>query len=114
MDQIRHAIESCVLGPGDQLPAIRSLAQQLVLSPNTVVKAYTELDREGVIELRQGVGAFVVDRERRRDRSKEVRVIKTLVREFVKSLRKRGFDDGEIRRFVDAELNLEAKELRGH
>ena len=46
MEQIRHAI-SCAISPGDQLPAIRVLAQQLVISPNTVVKAYTELDREG-------------------------------------------------------------------
>src|SRR6266481_8760911 len=63
MEQIRHAIETCALAPGDQLPGIRVLAQQLVISPNTVVKAYTELDREGVIELRQGSGAFVADRE---------------------------------------------------
>jgi GntR family transcriptional regulator len=49
MEQIRHAIETCALAPGDQLPGIRVLAQQLVISPNTVVKAYTELDREGVI-----------------------------------------------------------------
>jgi GntR family transcriptional regulator len=80
MDRIRHAVESCLLAPGDQLPGIRMLAQALVISPNTVVKAYTELDREGVIELRHGVGACVLDRERHRDRTKEVRAAKSLVR----------------------------------
>ena len=63
MEQVKHAIESCLVMPGEQLPGIRTLAQQLVISPNTVVKAYTELDRNGVIELRQGVGAFVADEE---------------------------------------------------
>jgi GntR family transcriptional regulator len=112
MDRFRHAIESCLLAPGDQLPGIRTLAQQLVISPNTVVKAYTELDREGVIELRHGAGTFVLDRERHRDRIKEVRAAHNLVRTTVEKLRKQGFASDEIRRFVDAELNLDAEEVR--
>ena len=47
MQQIRHAIETGVLQPGDGLPGVRTLAQQLVISPNTVVKAYSELEHEG-------------------------------------------------------------------
>lgn len=115
MDRFRHAIESCVLAPGGQLPGIRTLAQRLVISPNTVVKAYTELDREGVIELRHGVGAFVVDSERHRERSKEARIAKSLVRTLVEKLRGHGFADDEIRRFVEAELVLDAEDVRsGH
>ncbi len=114
VEQLRHAIESCVLTPGEQLPTIRMLAQQLVVSPNTIVRVYTELDREGVIELRQGLGAFVADCERHRDRSREVKAAKSLVRVFVGKLRQRGFDDGEIRRFVEAELQTEAEEVHGH
>ena len=113
-DQIRHAIESCVLTPGEQLPAIRTLAQGLVLSPNTVVRVYTELHREGIIELRQGVGAFVIDQERLPNRSKEVTTAKTLVREFVHRLRRRGFATGEIRRFVEAELHTLEQEVHDH
>jgi GntR family transcriptional regulator len=112
MERFRHAVESCLLAPGDQLPAIRTLAQQLVISPNTVVKVYTELDREGIIELRHGVGAFVLDAERHRDRGKEIRVAKNLVRGFVERLQKQGFTTDEIRRFVEAELNLTAEEAR--
>jgi DNA-binding transcriptional regulator YhcF (GntR family) len=113
MDRFKHAIESCLLAPGDQLPGIRALAQQLVISPNTVVKAYTELDREGVIELRHGVGAFVVDRERTRDRRKEVRIAQDLVRTLTERLRKQGFASDEIRRFVEAELDLDSEEVPG-
>src|SRR5512141_1626903 len=60
MEQVKHAIETGALKPGDQLPGIRPLAEDLVINPNTVAKAYRELDHEGVIELRHGAGAFVL------------------------------------------------------
>ena len=110
MEQIRHAVESCALAPGEQLPGIRTLAQGLVVSPNTIVRAYTELEREGVIDLRQGAGAFVTDRERSPGR--EVRAAKAMVRTLVEKLRRHGFSDGEIRRYVEAELSLETEETR--
>lgn len=112
MEQIKHAIETCAVAPGDQLPGIRTLAQQLVISPNTVVKAYTELDHEGIIELRHGSGAFVADQERDPDRNKHMRAAKNLVRGMVENLRRRGFFDAEIRRLFDAELNVESEEAR--
>jgi GntR family transcriptional regulator len=112
MEQIRHSIESCLLGPGDQLPAIRTLAQELVISPNTVVKAYTELDREGVIELRHGAGAFVAMREDLQGRSRQARAAATLTREFVDKLRRQGFSDAEVRRFIEAQLDRELENVR--
>ncbi len=62
MEQVKHAIETGALRPGEQLPGIRPLAEELVINPNTVAKAYRELEHEGVIELRQGAGAFVSDK----------------------------------------------------
>ena len=59
VEQIRHAIEIGALIEGDQLPAIRTLAEELVVSPNTVLKAYDELEQEGLIRLRHGAGAYV-------------------------------------------------------
>ena len=112
MEQIRHSIESCLLGPGDQLPAIRSLAQELVISPNTVVKAYTELDREGVIELRHGAGAFVAMREDLQGRDRQARAAAKLAKEFVDKLRRQGFSDAEVRRFIEAQLDLEPENVR--
>lgn len=112
MEQIRHSIEICLLGPGDQLPAIRTLAQELVISPNTVVKAYTELDREGVIELRHGAGAFVAMREDLPGRSRQARTAANLAREFVDKLGRQGFSDAEIRRFIEAQLDLELENVR--
>ena len=59
MEQVKHGIETGALRPGEQLPGIRPLAEELVINPNTVAKAYRELEHEGVIELRHGAGAFV-------------------------------------------------------
>src|SRR5260370_18288848 len=59
MQQICHATETGALQDGDQLPGIRTLAEELVVSPNTVAKAYSELEHDGILELRQGSGAFV-------------------------------------------------------
>ena len=69
MEQVKHAIETGALRPGEQLPGIRPLAEELVINPNTVAKAYRELEHEGVIELRHGAGAFVSANARRRRRT---------------------------------------------
>lgn len=66
MQQIRHSVENGALSEGDQLPSIRSVAEELVVSPATVVKAYSELEREGTIELHQGAGAFISKARRSR------------------------------------------------
>ena len=94
------------------MPAIRTLAQELVISPPTVVKAYTELEREGVIELRHGAGAFVAMREDLQGRSRKARAAATLAGEFVDKLRRHGFSDAEIRRFVEAQLDRELENVR--
>ena len=112
MEQIKHAIESRALTPGDQLPGIRTLAQQAVVSPNTVVKAYTELDREGVIELRHGAGAFIAESDRHNARSREVRKANNLIEDLISKLRKLEFTDDEIRRFVEAKLSRQLQEQR--
>jgi GntR family transcriptional regulator len=59
IDQIKYYIASGTLKPGNQLPSVRELAQRLSINPTTVVKAYTELQHEEVIDIRHGKGAFV-------------------------------------------------------
>jgi len=58
-DQVRMAVASGRLAVDDQLPSIRALAERLVINPNTVARAYTDLAREGLIESRAGRGVFV-------------------------------------------------------
>src|SRR5205807_6330600 len=71
--QIRHAIETGVLQPGDPLPALRTRAQHHVMSPNTVVKAYAELERDGWIEIRHRPDACVSARHGMRPNAARIR-----------------------------------------
>jgi GntR family transcriptional regulator len=104
MEQVKHAIETGALRPGEQLPGIRPLAEELVINPNTVAKAYRELEHEGVIELRHGAGAFVAGNERGRKPTDTLRAAQGLVTTVVERLRGRGLSDEEIRRLFEAEL----------
>jgi len=58
-NQIKHLVGARRLAPGDEIPPIRVLAQQLVVNPNTVARAYLELEREGVVVKRHGSGTYI-------------------------------------------------------
>jgi GntR family transcriptional regulator len=114
VEQIKHAIDICALMPGDQLPGIRTLAQNLILSPTTIVKAYGELEHEGIIEIRHGSGAFVVDLERKPKQTRRLQQAQEDVRQLVRKLKKDGLGEAEIRRLFEAEFALIAQEQGGN
>jgi len=105
MEQVRHAIGTGALRPGEQLPGIRPLAEELVINPNTVAKAYRELEHEGVLELRHGSGAFVSQNAGAKKVTDKLRAGQVVVATAVEKLRARGVSDEEIRRLVEAELS---------
>ena len=104
MEQVKHAIETGALRPGEQLPGIRPLAEELVINPNTVARAYRELEHEGVIELRHGAGAFVSANGRPKKQTDRLRTAQSMVTAAVERLRATGVTDEEIRRLFEAEL----------
>lgn len=105
MERVKHAVETGALRPGEQLPGIRPLAEELVINPNTVAKAYRELEHEGVIELRHGAGAFVAANARAQKATTDrVRAAQVVVAAAVERLRARNVTDDEIRRLFEAEL----------
>src|SRR5439155_19075520 len=59
IEQVKHAIETGAIRAGEQLPSVRKMAEDLVINPNTVARAYRDLDHEGIIELKHGSGAFI-------------------------------------------------------
>ena len=105
MDQIKHAIETGALRPGDQLPTIRTLGEELVINPNTVIRAYRDLQHEGVIELRHGSGAFISDAVA--GRSKVIRKGQAVMQAAVERLVSLGLTEEEMRRLVENALALE-------
>jgi len=112
MQQIRHAVENGALRDGDQLPGIRTLAQELVVSPNTIAKAYSELEHEGLLELRQGSGAFITVNRRARSLSNHVQAASRSVTDLVEQLRESDFHDEEIRRMFEAALLHQPETVR--
>src|SRR3954466_16208396 len=61
VNQVKYLVASGLLAPGEELPAIRTLALQLKVTPNTIVKAYDELESAGIVHKRQGSGTYVSD-----------------------------------------------------
>jgi GntR family transcriptional regulator len=112
MQQIRHAAETGALQDGDQLPSIRVLADELVVSPNTVIKAYSELAHEGILDLRHGAGAFVCVKRRTRSLTEQIQKSRGQIRELIETLRTDGLLDEEIRRAFDAEMAVPMETVR--
>jgi GntR family transcriptional regulator len=102
MEQVKHAVETGALKSGDQLPTIRKLAEDLVMNPNTVARAYRELEHEGIIDLKHGSGAFVV--ESTAWKAKVTKKAQAVVQSAVERLVASGLSADEIRRLVENEL----------
>ena len=113
IEQVKHAVETGALRPGDQLPTIRKLAEDLVMNPNTVARAYRELEHEGTIELRHGSGAFIS--ESVTSKTKVMRKAQAVVQSAIERLTGSGLTGDEIRRLVENELALlrDGKKLHG-
>jgi len=73
VDQVRQAVASGVLRAGDRLPSVREMAVELAVNPNTIAKAYQELERDGVILTPRGKGSYVADRDHVLDQEEAIR-----------------------------------------
>ena len=76
-------IATAELAPGDQLPSVRGLAQQLTVNPNTVAKAYAELTTEGWVESRQGLGLYVATPRQRLSDTERSRRLDEAIQRFL-------------------------------
>ena len=96
-DQIRYGIASGLLGPGEQLPTVRSLAVELSVNPNTVIKAYSELEREGILTTEQGSGTFVAAQQPAplADENRQSK-LETLCSEFLAQAARFGFSSQDL------------------
>lgn len=104
MDQVKYYVASGVLRAGDRLPSIRELARELSVNPTTVVKAYTELAHEGVLELEQGRGAFVSASAPGMSRAERRAALERLARQLAVEARQMGAGDDEVLDAVRGQL----------
>ncbi len=95
VQQVRQAVRLGLLAPGDQLPTVKEVVTSLTINPNTVLKAYRELDREGVVEGRRGVGTFVVEHAESLP-PVDVKALQVSLQRWVARARAAGLDDENL------------------
>jgi len=91
IDQVRSGIATGSLVAGDQLPTVRQLAVDLAINPNTVVRAYRELELGGLLETHQGTGTFISQKRVAKDSGERERHLAQIVRDFVARAGAAGF-----------------------
>jgi GntR family transcriptional regulator len=96
IDQVTGGIASGALTPGDQLPTVRQLAVDLSINPNTVIRAYGELEIRGVLETEQGTGTFISQQKVRRDDAERQRSLNQLIGDFMARAGSAGFTVEEL------------------
>ncbi len=83
MEQIKYSLANGALVAGDRLPSVRQLSMDLKVNPTTIVKAYSELEHDGVIHTRRGMGTFVSETSIRMDPKEKLEVLARLVERLV-------------------------------
>ena len=96
IDQVLGGIAAGTLSAGDQLPTVRQVAVDLSINPNTVVRAYRELEIRGVLETQQGTGTFISRQKVKHDEVERQRGLTLLVNEFVSRAGAAGFTIDEL------------------
>jgi GntR family transcriptional regulator len=102
--QIKHAVATGALPAGTQLPTVRQLASDLVINPNTVARAYRELEHEGLLEGVPGRGSFVTYGQSRLRDAERRRRLQTFIDQLWAEGRALGYDTQEVAEIVAAEL----------
>ena len=96
IDQVLGAIASATLAAGDQLPTVRQVAVDLSINPNTVIRAYRELEIRGILTTQQGTGTFVTRQEVKQDDLERQRRLYQLAGEFVARAGSEGFSVDDL------------------
>ena len=109
VQQVRQALRMGLLDAGDRLPAVREVVAATAVNPNTVLKAYRDLEREGLIEARPGHGTFVLKRPPGPPPGTHSRLGRSLAR-WVRQAREAGLDDESIESLLRVTLRAAAEE----
>lgn len=106
IDQVKAAIATETIAAGDRLPTVRQLAVDLSINPNTVSRAYTELELTGLVETQMGSGTFVGNRPVEKDDVERRRLLDQLCQEFLSRASTHGFS------LEDVLANLDQRKKR--
>ncbi|MEZ6086691.1 MAG: GntR family transcriptional regulator [Pirellulaceae bacterium] len=96
VDQIRYRIAAGQLSGGDELPTIRGLAESLKVNPNTVARAYRELETQGLVEKRRTTGTFVAQQAQQRSAAQRKQLLQPLLQQLIVESRHLGFSIDDV------------------
>lgn len=104
--QVKFAVASSSLRSGHLVPSVRELAKELAINPNTIARAYRQLQDDGVLEAVRGTGLEVAPGALERCRQERLDMIRARLRQVLTEARQSKLDPDEIRSLVEAELSL--------
>jgi GntR family transcriptional regulator len=113
VNQVKYLVASGRLAPGDELPAIRTLAEKLLVNPNTVARAYRELEAAGILITRRTAGTYVSDSGSPLERTERIRILTERIDALLAEARQMRVDRIELLDLVeerDRLMDLEARE----
>ena len=102
--QVAFSIANGIIASGDLVPSVRALAKDLAINPNTVARAYRELQAQGVLEVVRGSGMLVTKTARTKCKSIRSNVLKLQISSIVDEARRSQLSDDEIREFLENKL----------
>jgi len=112
IDEIKKMLVRKELQPGDQLPSQRELAQQINVNPNTIQRAYREMEITGLAESRRGLGTFIIsEQDLIKDLKEEMAQLAT--QNFISEMKSLGFEAAEIEKWVKQNQGINEKKTPG-
>jgi GntR family transcriptional regulator len=113
MQQIKYLVASGRLKPGDELPSIRVLAEQLLVNPNTIARAYRELESAGVVEKRRTAGTYIADTGSPLARKERLKLLKQQIDGLLVEAFQMGFELDEVLKLVQQSEILSETSKKG-
>ena len=102
--QVKYAVAGGALKPGELIPSVRELARELAINPNTVARAYRELQGDRVLDSVRGTGLEVASGAAERCRNERIKLIRARLKQVLAEAKRSGHDAAELRTLVDKEL----------
>jgi GntR family transcriptional regulator len=112
IDQVMGGMATGALRPGEQLPTVRQVAVDLAINPNTVQRAYREMEIRGVLETQQGTGTFISHQKIKRDEVERQRQLSQLVSDLVARAGAAGFTVSELLEAIHESIDTESGNKR--
>ena len=111
IQQVRQAVLFGILKPGDQLPTVKEVAAQVALNPNTVLRAYRDLEHEGLVVSRSGLGTFVASSIPPAVAPADYSSLRADLERWIRKARARGVDNSQLTALVAHVLRENAEEV---